>query len=218
MIPEADRQATRRFYDRISRAYDLMADASERTAREKGLELLAVGPGERVLEIGFGTGHALAALARAAGEAGRVVGVDISPGMADVAGHHLERAGLAERVELLVEAVPPIPCGDGELDAVFMSFTLELFPAEVIPPVLAEVRRVLAPRGRLGVVAMTESRSGEGLLERAYKWMHEHFPHIVDCRPIDVEGVLEAAGFHVSAKEVIEIWTLPVTAAVARLP
>lgn len=215
MIPESERHATRSFYDRISRAYDLMADASERTAREKGLELLDVGPGERVLEIGFGTGHALAALARAAGEAGRVIGVDISPGMREVTEHRLESAGLAGRVELRVEAVPPIPCGDGEIDAVFMSFTLELFPPEVIPRVLAEVRRVLAPGGRLGVVAMTESGPKEGLLEIAYKWMHEHFPHIVDCRPIDVEGILQGAGFDVTEKEVVEIWTLPVTAAVA---
>ena len=50
--------------------------------------------GERVLEIGFGTGHSLVALAAAAGEDGRVDGVDISEGMADVAGRRLKKHGL----------------------------------------------------------------------------------------------------------------------------
>jgi len=43
---------TQRFYDRISHAYDLIADGGEHVAREKGLELIDVQPGESVLEIG----------------------------------------------------------------------------------------------------------------------------------------------------------------------
>ena len=75
-----DRPSAQRFYDRISRAYDLIADAGEHKARERGLELLAPAPGERALEIGYGTGHSLEALAAAVGAAGRVVGVDLLQG------------------------------------------------------------------------------------------------------------------------------------------
>jgi len=208
---------TRRFYDRMSRAYDLLSDASEQAARDKGLELLAVAPGEHVLEIGYGTGHALVALARAVGPGGRVVGIDVSSGMRDVALHRLEQESLAERVELLVEAVPPIPAADAAFDAAFLSFTLELFPDGTIPELLADLRRILRPQGRLGVVCLAEHDPGEpeSLIERAYRFMHDHFPHIVDCRPIRIDRHLTKADFTPLARYDTEIWTLPVRAVVA---
>ena len=42
----------RTFYDRISAAYDFIADANERAARVAGVQALAVRPGEKVVEIG----------------------------------------------------------------------------------------------------------------------------------------------------------------------
>lgn len=209
-------EATRSFYDRISRAYDLVADASEHEAREKGLELLAAAEGERVLEIGFGTGHALVDLARSVGSGGTVAGVDLSSGMAEVSRRRLHDAGLADRADLRVEAVPPVPFDDSTFDAVFMSFTLELFPDAAIPAVLAESRRVLVRGGRLGVVCLAETGRKPGLVGRAYRWMHRHFPHIFDCRPIDVDRWLGQSGFEVERGTDLEIWTLPVRAVLAR--
>jgi len=215
-LPHEELEATRSFYDRISKAYDLLSDASERAARDKGLEQLAVRPGEKALEIGFGTGHALVALAEAVGPAGSVAGVDISEGMRDVALGRLKSAGLDGRVDLRVEAAPPLNFDDASFDAVFMSFTLELFPAGVIPTVLAEARRVLKPGGRLGVVAMAEKDGPPTLIERAYAWMHRHFPHIVDCRPIDVCALLDRTGFRREAEADLQIWSIPVKSVVAR--
>jgi len=211
-------RATQRFYDRLSRAYDLLADAGEHTVRDRALALLAAAPGERVLELGFGTGHGLEALARAVGEDGAVVGIDLSSGMHEVARKRLERAGLATRVALRREAVPPIQYPDGSFDAMFMSFTLELFPAGTIPTLLAEIRRVLRAGGRLGIAAMNASGQQERPLERVLRFMHRHFPHIVDCQPIDVAGLLHAAGFTQIELHGLSIWSLPVAAAVACSP
>jgi demethylmenaquinone methyltransferase/2-methoxy-6-polyprenyl-1,4-benzoquinol methylase len=168
---------TRHFYDRISGAYDLLADSNEKAARDRGLALLAAKPGERALEIGYGTGHSLVELANAVGPKGHVAGVDISEGMYHVATRRIDQAGLSDRVKIQVATVPPLPYPDASFDAAWMSFTLELFPLETIPAVLREIRRVLKPGGRLGVVSMALSRAGEhdSALERTYKWMHIHF-------------------------------------------
>ena len=203
---------TKSLYDRISSAYDAIADVGEHQARERGLESLAVEPGERVLEIGYGTGHSLVELAKAAGETGHVCGVDISDGMYEVARQRLVAAGFEQRVELKVAGVPPLPYEDYVFDVVTMSFTLELFPLETIPVLLAEVRRVLKPGGRFGTVSMSTTPAGrkDSLLERTYKWMHQRFPHIVDCQPIDVTRFVTDAGFHITQHIEMEIWTMPV--------
>ncbi len=209
--------ATEHFYDRISHAYDLIADGGEHKARERGLELLDVRGGEAVLEIGYGTGHSLVALAASVGEEGSVKGIDISAGMRDVAIKRVQQAGCEGRVDLLVQSAPPLPFPDHSFDAISMSFTLELFPAETIPDLLAECKRVLKPGGRLGVVSMASVEEGqsESTLERTYIWMHTHFPHIVDCQPIPVERLLQAAGFKLTRHQRIDLFTMPVAVVVA---
>jgi demethylmenaquinone methyltransferase/2-methoxy-6-polyprenyl-1,4-benzoquinol methylase len=210
--------ANRAFYDRISGVYDWLADANEGPARRAGVEALAVRPGERVLELGFGTGNEVLELVRLVGPTGAVAGIDVSPGMLGVAREKLAADPPAAAVELRVGDARRLPFADESFDAVYTSFTLELFPAEDIPIVLAEVRRVLRDGGRVGVVSMAEVRAGDhpSALERGYVWMHRHFPHIVDCRPIDVAGVLTAAGFTLVSRQDLEIWTMPVGVVVAR--
>src|SRR5262245_66597287 len=72
---------TKAFYNKISKFYDLLADQSEEPVRRAGLEKLNARTGEKVLEIGFGTGHCLIALARAVGAAGSVYGIELSDAM-----------------------------------------------------------------------------------------------------------------------------------------
>lgn len=57
------------------------------------LELLEVHPGDRVLEVGAGTGYNAALLAVLAGSEGRVVTVDLQPDVATEAREHLDAAG-----------------------------------------------------------------------------------------------------------------------------
>ena len=205
------------FYDRISHAYDLISDAGEHKAREQGEQTLNVQSGENVLEIGFGTGNTLLHLAEAVGESGRVSGIDVSTGMLEVASRKVESKGLADRVDLSVGDARQLPYKDDSFDAVFASFTLELFSLNDIPAVLAEVARVLKPGGRLGVVSMATVQEGEkaSALEKTYVWMHQHFPHIVDCQPIDVVELVEGAGLQVQEKVEMTIWTMPVRCVVA---
>jgi len=210
-------ESNRAFYDRISSAYDLLADANEKTSREAGLRLLVPRPGERALEVGCGTGNDLPALAHPVGSQGSVTGLDISEGMLAVARRKIADANLPCPVDLRHGDARQLPFADAAFDLVYSSFTLELFPPEDVPVVLGEIRRVLRAGGRLGVVSMAQVPPGENpsLLERAYVWMHRHFPHWVDCRPIDLPAVLSAAGFQITGKQELSIWTMPVCAAVA---
>lgn len=214
-----DHHPNKSFYDRISDSYDALADANEHKARETGESLLAVQPGEAVLEIGFGTGNTLLHLAEAAGDRGRVCGIDVSDGMLEVTEDKLAAAGYDDRVELKVGDAVQLPWPDKTFDAVFMSFTLELFPEDELGKVLVECQRVLKPGGRIAVVSMAIVRPDAGesisMLEKTYIWMHRNFPHIVDCRPIDAVGELRHAAFVVAEEQRMSIWGMPVSAVLA---
>ena len=55
-------------------------------------------------------------------------------------------------------------------------------------------------------------------MTKGYKWSHRHFPHIVDCRPIDATGLIEAAGFEIAVNQRESMWDLPVAIVVASKP
>jgi len=211
------RQETRAAYDRISRWYDLVQGYWERAPRRAGLAQLDVQAGERMLEIGPGTGSVLVELVRLAGTGGQVCGLDLSAGM-------LRRT--QARFSRQTCRAPGLVCGDAVrlpyppavFDAVFLSFTLELFAPQEIPVVLGECRRVLDPRGRLVVVAMARATATgtkphmdhPSLTSRAYAWAQRRFPTLVDCRPIDLCSLVEAGGFRVEQVRRMDLWGLPV--------
>lgn len=199
------RAETKALYDKIAKVYNLLSEHTEGRVRDAGFRMLALRPGESALEIGFGTGHALVSMARAVAPGGRVYGIDLSDGMLAEAQELLRRECLADLVELRTGDATHLPYADESMDAVFMSFTLELFGTPEIPVVLAESKRVLKPGGRVAVVSM--SKEGEhGLIYEAYEWSHRHFPNFVDCRPIFLSRVIAEAGFEVMAKENMQIW------------
>jgi len=146
-----------------------------------------------------------------------VYGIDISEGMLEVARERVLGSGLAERVELQCGDATALPFAPEFFDAVFMSFTLELFDTPEIPVVLRECRRALKVGGRLCIVAM--SRQGkERLMVKLYEWAHRKIPGYVDCRPIYVGEAIEQAGFQVVEVINNSIWGLPVEIVKAEKP
>ncbi|MBC8336253.1 MAG: methyltransferase domain-containing protein [Anaerolineales bacterium] len=200
------KEKARQTYDGISRWYDLFA-ASEKKFADLGLEMLNLKSGEIALEIGCGTGHALVALALAAYPA-TVYGIDISEKMRAIAEKRLLRAGLADAVRLETGDATSLSYADEYFDAIFISFTLELFDTPEIPILLKECQRVLKPTGRLGVVALEKEDS---LAVRIYEWFHAKMPALVDCRPIYPVDSLTSTGFKIQEKKILKMWGLPVS-------
>ncbi len=200
-------------YDGMSAWYDLIAGSSEKKYTDAGLVMLGAVEGEGVLEIGPGTGHGLVELARVVGESGAVYGIDISGGMLDVARARLWKAGLSERVMLLRGDGSMLPFNNDSFDALFMSFTLELFDTPEIGIVLKECERVLGSRGRLCVMAMSKGKPG--IVTRAYEWAHGIFPRYLDCRPIFVGSAVTGAGFRILGMDNMSMYGLAVEVVLA---
>ena len=127
--------------------------------RAEELRLARVEPGERVLDVGCGTGSLALAAARRVGPAGRVVGVDPSVEMigratAKARGKHLP-------LEFIATAGEALPFPADAFDLVTMSLVLHQLPADALHATMAQVRRVLAPGGRLLAVDLGPSVPGQ---------------------------------------------------------
>jgi demethylmenaquinone methyltransferase/2-methoxy-6-polyprenyl-1,4-benzoquinol methylase len=209
------RQEAGRYYDRLSGIYDALAASSEDRFIARGVDMLNLRPGERAVEIGFGTGRGLVRLAERVGPDGQVLGVDLSEGMADQARKRLDRAGLSERVELIIEDAVNLPLEDDLVDAVLISFTLELFSREDLERVLEEAWRILRENGRLAVIALNKDENFTPA-GRLYEKLHELFPRFLDCRPIPVVPILRREGWMIDRQETYSMWGLPVSVSLAR--
>ena len=204
-------------YDKISGWYDPLAGTWERRWRDLGLKKLGVREGERVLEIGFGTGHTILTLAQSTGRSGKVYGIDLSPRMVGIAQDRVDEAGLSERVVLRCGDAAQLPFETGCFNVIFMSFTLELFDTPEISEVLNECRRVLCGGGRMCVISLSKV-GGSSRIKKLYEWGHKRFPRLLDCRPIFVQRSLERAGLHSLDAIQTSKWGLPIEIVIAREP
>src|SRR5204863_7626473 len=107
------------------RARDLAARLERRAkaedevaARDTYLGLLDIAAGERVLDVGCGSGAVTREIARRVGSRGRVAGLDPSPALLVVARELADAAGLGDRVELREGSVLQLPFPDGSFDVV----------------------------------------------------------------------------------------------------
>lgn len=104
--------------------------------------------GERVLDLGSGGGIDVLLSARRVGEAGKVYGLDMTEEMLALALANAKKAGAAN-VEFLKGAIESVPLPAGTIDVVISNCVINLSVDK--PAVFAEMFRVLAPGGRIGL-------------------------------------------------------------------
>lgn len=174
-----------RYYDLVA---GLLLRGRERAFRERLVDLARLAPGERVLDIGCGTGSLALAARRRVGDAGAVHGIDASPEMIAVARRKARAAGVDVHFEQAAAQALPYP--GAHVDAVLSTLMLHHLPRPARREALGEVRRVLAPGGRLLVVDFAAPAARRtGPLARLHR--HGH----VDAH--DVLALLTDAGFDV---------------------
>src|SRR6201996_6285037 len=131
-------------------AWEMAHRPSNRQRSRWVVSLLDVQPADRILEIGFGPGLAIAALARAG--AGHVYGADHSGVMVRAAARGTAGAIRAGRVPLLRASADQLPPAlDGPFDAILAINALAFWPEPAER--LADLRRRLAPGGRVAIAS-----------------------------------------------------------------
>jgi ubiquinone/menaquinone biosynthesis C-methylase UbiE len=156
--------------------------SSNRKRNAWAVSLLDVQPEDRVLEIGFGPGRAIAELAR---RSGHVYGIDRSQVMLRQASRRNAAAIRAGKVTLRASPVEELPF-DGPFDAILAVNTLGFWTEPAAR--LDELRRRLAPGGRFAIVSQP----------RAVK---ETSPKAA----VRLTALLEAAGFRETTTHVLEL-------------
>ena len=145
-------------FDRISGVYDPMnlviSVFQEPRWRRRAVQLAALRPGGRAIDVATGTGKVAVDLQRATGPRGEVLGVDISPGMIGVAQRrHAGRPGLA----FVVGDAMALPADDDHFDAATIAFGMRNLPDYAKG--FAEMVRVVRPGGTVVCLEIARPRS-----------------------------------------------------------
>lgn len=140
-------------YDRFNRLSSLGLDAAWRRRA-----VARVRPGQRVLDLGCGTGDLALEAAKRAGPSGRVTGADFAGPMLDLAAAKAAAGGPDRApVDWVRAPADALPFADGSFDVVVSAFVLRSL-AGIRRGAAREVARVLAPGGIACLLELTKPR------------------------------------------------------------
>ena len=160
-------QRVRSVFDSVAPKYDLMNDLMSaglhRVWKRYTLTVAQAQPGDQVLDIAGGTGDLSLGFARQVGPSGRVVHTDINEAMLREGRDRLLNEGMV--LPSMVCDAEKLPFADGSFDLVSVAFGLRNMTHK--DQALAEMHRVLRPRGKLLVLEFSKVAKP---LEKAYDW------------------------------------------------
>ncbi|MAS10982.1 class I SAM-dependent methyltransferase [Salinisphaera sp.] len=154
-----DEQSVVTAYRRLSRQYDRFFGPVFEQGREVAVRKMDCRPGDRVLEVGVGTGLSLDHY----GDGVEVVGIDVSPEMLDYAKARVN--GNADRISLALMDAQALEYADNSFDKVVAMYVVSVAPDP--KKVVEEMKRVCKPGGDLFIVNhFSQGKGAMASLER----------------------------------------------------
>jgi len=149
--PEQKEKFVRQTFNEIARNYDrlntLMSMGRDQKWRKFAVRRCEVKPGASVLDACCGTGFLSMEMARAVGSQGRVIGLDFSEKMLEVAGKNVTRFPLAGVINFIQGNAMDLPFAENSFDGATVGWGLRNLPD--LRRGIQELARVVKPGGKL---------------------------------------------------------------------
>ena len=189
-------------YDKLAKVYDLTFGPTLHPGRLQAIQRMNIQPGERVLEVGVGTGINLALYPRQAS----VTGIDFSSSMLEKARERAARKGL-RAMRLLQMDAADLKFADDSFDIVYAPYLISVVPDPV--KVAQEMRRVCRPGGR--IIFLNHFLSPNPIVSRAERLISPFTIHIGFKADLDLPAFLAQADLQpisIEKVNVPRIWSL----------
>ncbi len=189
-------------YDKLAKVYDLTFGPTLHPGRLQAIQRMNIQPGERVLEVGVGTGINLSLYPRQA----TVTGIDFSSSMLEKARARAARKGL-RAMRLLQMDAADLKFADDSFDIVYAPYLISVVPDPV--KVAQEMRRVCRPGGR--IIFLNHFLSPSLVLSRMERMISPFTIHIGFKADLDLHAFLAQAELQPISIEKVNwprIWSL----------
>jgi len=159
-VTAVDNDLVSRVYEKLATVYDFTFGPALHPGRVDAIRRMRIGSGDRVLEVGVGTGINVGLYPRDCA----VTGIDLSSSMLEKARERIANKGV-RNVRLMEMDAANLKFADGSFDIVYAPYVISVVPDPV--SVAREMRRVCRPGGRIVILNHFRSKSRIGAsLER----------------------------------------------------
>jgi phosphatidylethanolamine/phosphatidyl-N-methylethanolamine N-methyltransferase len=189
-------------YEKLASTYDLVFGPTLHPGRVQAIQRMSIAPGDRVLEVGVGTGINLSLYPRDCD----VIGIDFSASMLEKARERVARKGVANARLQQMDAAD-LKFADDSFDIVYAPYLISVVPDPVT--VAKEMRRVCRPGGR--IIFLNHFLSPNAILSRIERLISPLTIHVGFKSDLDLPAFLAQADLKPVSIEKVNIpriWSL----------